>query len=152
MITQLQYLKVDYIVAPYEADAQLAFLYKKALIDIVITEDSDLLLFGATKVFFKMTTHGNGIEIDLKDLHKCDVFSYLEDYAHLSEEKRIEIHQEMLLLTCIFSGCDYLESIKGIGFKRALKLVMTHRGQIRDACQEIASNNQYDINIDRYMS
>jgi exonuclease-1 len=28
----------------------------------------------------------------------------------------------MLLTTCIFSGCDYLESIKGIGFKKAFKL------------------------------
>ena len=29
----------------------------------------------------------------------------------------------MLLTACILSGCDYLDSIKGIGFKRAIKLV-----------------------------
>ncbi len=29
----------------------------------------------------------------------------------------------MLLSMCILSGCDYLESIKGIGFKKAHKLV-----------------------------
>ena len=29
----------------------------------------------------------------------------------------------MLLTACILSGCDYLESIKGIGFKKAVKLV-----------------------------
>lgn len=29
----------------------------------------------------------------------------------------------MFLITCILSGCDYLESIKGIGIKKALKLV-----------------------------
>ena len=34
-----------------------------------------------------------------------------------------EFTQEMLLITCIFSGCDYLDSIKGIGFVRAQKLV-----------------------------
>jgi exonuclease-1 len=34
-----------------------------------------------------------------------------------------EFTQEMLLVTCIFSGCDYLDSIKGIGFVRAQKLV-----------------------------
>ena len=43
----------------------------------MITEDSDLLLFGASKVFFKMNTYGKGVEIDLADLHKCDSFSYL---------------------------------------------------------------------------
>ena len=31
--------------------------------------------------------------------------------------------QEMLLTACILSGCDYLDSIKGIGFKKAVKLV-----------------------------
>ena len=30
---------------------------------------------------------------------------------------------EMLLTTCILSGCDYVESIKGIGLKKAQKLV-----------------------------
>ena len=30
---------------------------------------------------------------------------------------------DMLLTACILSGCDYLDSIKGIGFKRAVKLV-----------------------------
>lgn len=29
----------------------------------------------------------------------------------------------MFLIACIFSGCDYLDSIKGIGFKKAVKLV-----------------------------
>ena len=63
--------------APYEADAQLAYLFKQGKIDLVITEDSDLLLFGASKVFFKMNTQGRGFEIDLGNLHKCDAFKYL---------------------------------------------------------------------------
>lgn len=41
---------VDCIVAPYEADAQLAFLTKCRLAQAVITEDSDLLAFGCRKV------------------------------------------------------------------------------------------------------
>lgn len=47
-------MNVRYVVAPYEADAQLAYLYKKRIIDVVITEDSDLLVFGVKKAFFKM--------------------------------------------------------------------------------------------------
>lgn len=45
-------LDVDCIVAPYEADAQLAFLNICGIADYVITEDSDLALFGCTKVAF----------------------------------------------------------------------------------------------------
>ena len=36
--------------APYEADAQLAFLAKESIVDLVITEDSDLLAFGCKRV------------------------------------------------------------------------------------------------------
>lgn len=41
---------IDCIVAPYEADAQLAFLNINKIADVIITEDSDLLLFGCSKV------------------------------------------------------------------------------------------------------
>lgn len=41
---------MDCIVAPYEADAQLAYLNKCGIAQLIITEDSDLLLFGCDKV------------------------------------------------------------------------------------------------------
>lgn len=37
-------------VAPYEADAQLAYLAQQDFVDLVITEDSDLILYGCKKV------------------------------------------------------------------------------------------------------
>lgn len=46
LIESCQEANIDYVVAPYEADAQLAFLCKAGLCDAVITEDSDLLVFG----------------------------------------------------------------------------------------------------------
>ncbi len=58
LLVELKCLRIEYIVAPYEADAQLAYLFKIRQIDLVVTEDSDLLLFGASKVFFKMNTQG----------------------------------------------------------------------------------------------
>lgn len=50
VIVELQKLDIEYIVAPYEADAQLAYLEKIQLVDGVITEDSDLLVFGCKYV------------------------------------------------------------------------------------------------------
>lgn len=47
---------VDCVIAPYEADAQLAYLNRTGYADFVITEDSDLLLFGCRQVSaFKCT-------------------------------------------------------------------------------------------------
>jgi 5'-3' exonuclease len=53
LTTHLQALRaenVEYVVAPYEADAQLCFLEREGYVDGIITEDSDLLVFGCKQV------------------------------------------------------------------------------------------------------
>ncbi|XP_055758216.1 exonuclease 1 isoform X1 [Salvelinus fontinalis] len=101
---------VDCVVAPYEADAQLAFLNKAGIAQAIITEDSDLLAFGCKKVILKMDKQGNGLEIDQNHLGRCrslgDVFTE-EKFRHM----------------CILSGCDYLSSLYGIGLGKACKLL-----------------------------
>ncbi|KAH9638979.1 hypothetical protein HF086_000905 [Spodoptera exigua] len=54
LIKECRKRNVDCIVAPYEADAQLAYLNIKNIAHIVITEDSDLILFGCTKALKKL--------------------------------------------------------------------------------------------------
>lgn len=39
---------------------------KEGIVDLVITEDSDLLVFGCKRVLFKMDDTGNGKLIDLE--------------------------------------------------------------------------------------
>lgn len=51
VIMELKKLDIEYIVAPYEADAQLAYLESIQMIDGIVTEDSDLLVFGCKYVF-----------------------------------------------------------------------------------------------------
>ena len=41
---------VEFIVAPYEADAQMAFLAINGKVDAVLTEDSDMLPYGCPRV------------------------------------------------------------------------------------------------------
>ena len=43
---------VSYVVAPYEADAQMTFLAISKQVDAVITEDSDLIPFGCPRVSY----------------------------------------------------------------------------------------------------
>lgn len=76
---------------------------------VVVTEDSDLLAFGVERGFFKMDGNGAGAEVDMKQLNKIQKF---KDFT-----------KDMFLIACIFSGCDYLDSLSGIGFKKAVKLV-----------------------------
>lgn len=43
---------MEYVVAPYEADAQMAFLARNGHVDLVITEDSDLIAYECPQVEF----------------------------------------------------------------------------------------------------
>jgi len=97
------------IVSPYEADAQLAYLSRIGFIDAIITEDSDLVCFGAKKILYKLNGKGLLKEIQLKDWQKCSEFDF-KDWDF-----------DQFLSLCIISGCDYLPSIKNIGFKKAYK-------------------------------
>ena len=55
---------VDCIVAPYEADAQLAYLNKTGIAQIIITEDSDLVLFGCDRVgIFSANTRDHNVPV-----------------------------------------------------------------------------------------
>ncbi|NWX30467.1 EXO1 Exonuclease, partial [Notiomystis cincta] len=101
---------VDCIVAPYEADAQLAYLNKIGMVQAIITEDSDLLAFGCKKVFLKIDKFGNGLEIDQARLGNCKQLGNV-----FTEEK--------FRYMCILSGCDYLPSMHGIGLAKACKLL-----------------------------
>ena len=56
LINLLKKIRPDVIclVAPYEADAQLAFLSINNIVDSVISEDSDLIPFGCKDIIFKL--------------------------------------------------------------------------------------------------
>ena len=114
-IRLLGHMKIEHYIAPYEADAQLAYMFLTKRAQIIITEDSDLMVFGVTKCFFKMDKSGNGYEIDLVNLEK------------VSELDFKSFTGDMFMKMAVLSGCDYIDSIKGIGIKKAHKLVLDQK-------------------------
>mmetsp|Transcript_43923 Transcript_43923/g.73203 ORF Transcript_43923/g.73203 Transcript_43923/m.73203 type:complete len:439 (-) Transcript_43923:407-1723(-) len=111
VIRALQREGIEYIVAPYEADAQLAYLIHNDLVYAVITEDSDLLAYGCSRVLFKLDKTGKGMEIRLADLYLCQEL-YMRSWT-----------VDMFLQMCILSGCDFLPNIPRLGIKHANKIV-----------------------------
>lgn len=59
VIDFLKKQNVKFIVAPYEADCQLAYLYKIKHIDMVITIDSDLILYSVNEILYMSATNIN---------------------------------------------------------------------------------------------
>lgn len=106
---------IPYVVAPYEADAQLAYLESEGMIDGVVTEDSDLLVFGCRTVLFKLDQAGNAVEM------KQERF-WTNRALALSGWSTVEFRQMAIL-----SGCDYLPSIVGMGLKNAHRLLRRYK-------------------------
>jgi exonuclease-1 len=104
---------VSFLVAPYEADAQLAFMCRKGLIDFVITEDSDLIAYQCPMTVFKLDRDGNCEVLEFAALFK------LEGLAGLSPGAFLE--------ACVLAGCDYLPAIPRMGFRTAVKRMKAHR-------------------------
>lgn len=111
LIRELRKCKIQFIVAPFEADAQMAWLQRTGRVAAVVTEDSDLLLFGCERVLFKMDRDGWAEEIKLERLQEATEI----DLSRFSQSKFRHM--------CMLSGCDYLPSIKGMGLKTAYKYV-----------------------------
>ncbi|KAJ7196579.1 exodeoxyribonuclease 1 [Mycena pura] len=105
---------VKYVVAPYEADAQLAYLERTGAVDGVITEDSDLLVFGCRVTLYKLdAVSSTAMCIDRAD------------FARVGADG-ISLHgwsDTQFRAMAILSGCDYLPSIPGIGLKTACTLL-----------------------------
>jgi exonuclease-1 len=54
----LRCLDIEFIVAPYEADAQIAYMVKEKIADFAISEDSDLIAYGCPKLLMKLNFNG----------------------------------------------------------------------------------------------
>eukprot|EP01084_Bolivina_argentea_P258939 436737_1 len=118
---------IQYICAPYEADAQLAFLFRNEHIDFVITEDSDLLLYGVKKALYKFnpcTKTGDYVNMDkINDLsalnNSNDLCKLLNKYSN--------VYKQLLIHIGVLSGCDYVKNLKGIGIKTSIKYCSENR-------------------------
>lgn len=137
LIKECRNMGVDCIVAPYEADAQLAYLNIQKIADIVITEDSDLILFGCSRIIFKLDINGNGKLVEAEKLY-------------LSMNMRPDFYTfDKFRYMCILSGCDYLQSLSGIGLKKALKFIkLTANPDIQTVLQKLpAYLNMRQLNV-----
>ncbi|OLN96165.1 Exodeoxyribonuclease 1 [Colletotrichum chlorophyti] len=115
LIDELKKMGVSYVVAPYEADAQLVYLERQGLINGILSEDSDLLVFGCKKLLTKLDQYGNCIEINRRDFCACREVSLTgwtdADFRRMA----------------ILSGCDYLEGINNMGLKTAYRMIRKYK-------------------------
>ena len=111
---------IQYVVAPYEADAQLAYLERVGIVDAILTEDSDLLVFGCQNVLFKLDSAAATVTA----ISRSDFGSVTAAEGGISLIGWSDVQFRAM---AILSGCDYLPSIPGVGLKTAWSLLRKYK-------------------------
>lgn len=94
----LKLFGIPYIIAPFEAEAQCAYLNQNGVVDAVISDDSDTLLFGATVVYRKVFSEDGP-----------------EKYEAARIEETMKLRRADLVDLALLLGSDYTDGISGVG-------------------------------------
>ncbi|KAG6910857.1 hypothetical protein DXG01_007173 [Tephrocybe rancida] len=113
IMAMLRLFGIPYITAPMEAEAQCAELASLGLVDGVITDDSDVFLFGAQRVFKNMFNQSKTVECFL--------------LTDLSRDLGLE--RDTLVRLAYLLGSDYTDGLPGVGPVVAMELLKEFPGE-----------------------
>lgn len=127
----LRLFGIPYITAPMEAEAQCAELVHLGLVDGIVTDDSDIFLFGGTRVYKNMFSSSKLVE--------CYLAPDLEREMSLSREQLVALAQLL--------GSDYTEGIPGVGPVTAVEIISEFEGgdgleRFREWWEEVQIHNR----------
>jgi len=109
----LRLMGVPVVEAPSEAEATCAALCRDGKVYAAATEDADCLTFG-TKILVRNLM---AAESQKKQILEVSLERALE---------QLNISMDQFIDFCILSGCDYCDTLKGVGPSTAIKLLIQH--------------------------
>jgi flap endonuclease-1 len=113
-IELLEIMGIPYIIAPEEADSQCAELVKNGIADGVLTEDMDIMTFGAKKIYRNLTSYSK----DTLEISMDDVF------------KELNVNYEQFVELCLLFGCDYCDYLNDMKPEQIYKYFSKHKNFI----------------------
>ncbi|CAO0794715.1 unnamed protein product [Mucor circinelloides] len=108
----LKLFGIPYLVSPMEAEAQCATLEALKLVDGTVTDDSDVFLFGASRVYKNMFNQQR----------------YVECYLAQDVEREMLLTRKKLIQLAFLLGSDYTEGIPGVGPVAAMEILSEFSG------------------------
>ncbi|KAK0223266.1 hypothetical protein IW262DRAFT_1432237 [Armillaria fumosa] len=112
IMMMLRLFGIPYITAPMEAEAQCAELVALGLVDGIITDDSDVFLFGGQRVFKNMFNQSKTVE--------CFLTSDLT--------RELGLDRGTLVRLAYLLGSDYVDGLPGVGPVVAMELLKEFPG------------------------
>ena len=122
VIVALRSEKIPFLVAPYEADAQLAFLQINGYVDLVVTEDSDLIAYGlSTPLLYRLQRNSKGGMSRGVLIRRNDFAAIFDFNVQKNSFDLTDFTPSMM--ACLFAclGCDYCSKLRGIGLSLACR-------------------------------
>jgi len=108
VIELLKSIGVSFFESPSEAEEACVFLQTNGYADYILTEDTDSLTFGGTKILFNK-----------KNSYSLCCLDKVLNGLQLNHDEFIDL--------CILCGCDYTCTIPKVGPVTALQIIKKHR-------------------------
>ncbi|KAI7880598.1 PIN domain-like protein, partial [Lichtheimia hyalospora FSU 10163] len=103
----LRLFGIPFVVSPMEAEAQCAELVNLSLVEGIVTDDSDVFLFGGSRIYKNMFNQQK----------------YVECYMTTDIEREMRLDRGKLVQIAFLLGSDYTDGIPGIGPVAAIEIL-----------------------------
>jgi DNA excision repair protein ERCC-5 len=107
VIALIQLFGIPYVDSPAEAEAQCVALERLGLVDGIVTEDSDVFVFGGKNIYRNM----------------FDDQKYVEIYRSNDAKNEMSLGKEQMVALAMLLGGDYTEGVKGVGIVNAMEII-----------------------------
>lgn len=128
VIALLKQRQIKFVVAPFEADAQMVWLENNGFVSGIISEDSDLLVFGAKRLLTKW---------DGPDCVEVNAAKLAAPFTDL----------RFLRALAIISGCDYSRGVTGLGVIKSSALIQRFGNDLEAVLESLRSSGKIDADF-----
>jgi len=109
ILNLLQLCGIPWVESPSEAEAQCATLQELGLVDGIVTEDSDVFVFGGRKVYKNFFNEQK----------------YVEAYFASDIKKELGLGRSQLVALAMLLGGDYTDGVKGVGIVNGMEILQS---------------------------
>ena len=136
----LSYMGIPAVDAPSEGEAQASQMVIEGTADAVASQDYDCLLFGAPLLLRNLSIGGRR-----KLPGKSEYVDVAPEFIALDDAlSKLGVSRQQLIWMGILVGTDFDEGVKGIGPKKALKIVKESKS-LKDATEKAGAASELEL-------